>query len=374
MEIKKEYVEYAYFGIFIIFVGLFFTGTFGNATGLTLVVIDNSDPNSMFPTYFQGDLFIIHHSDPSKIELGDVIVYDKNGGEKVIHRVIDILKIDDKYFYRVKGDNPKSNPTPDQIHPSNTYLIPYDMILGKVIIRMPYLGHLSLAMQRNVGIRILVYLLAFIIAVAIVFWPEDEEEKEKKDEHYELSISSFKNRIIPFLGFPKKLIYKFNNSPKKIYIASIGLLCLLLLLIPAIVPNFLPTKYDQDDIGVTDIGINSTTVVPLNDKIGNTNFSGVFMQARITIYDNAGIWTNVKEFTLEIFEDANDKSSRISKTVWNSLHAFKGSIMVGGSVIIDVVDVPVEPTSLDIVVTLKIRNFYQIEYLFFTTSFDYIPK
>ena len=86
--------------------------------GFSFVVISNPDPNSMYPTYFQGDVFLLHKADPEDINVGDVIVYDPGERDLIIHRVISIYKHNDgdstRYFYRVKGDNPNSNSYLDQ--------------------------------------------------------------------------------------------------------------------------------------------------------------------------------------------------------------------------------------------------------------------
>ena len=87
MKIRKDLVDYVYFGFFGIIIVLFLTGQFSSFTGTTLVVIDNPDPNSMFPTYFQGDLFVIHKNQPEDIVVGTVIVYSINeGGNRIIRK------------------------------------------------------------------------------------------------------------------------------------------------------------------------------------------------------------------------------------------------------------------------------------------------
>ncbi|MCE7735477.1 MAG: signal peptidase I, partial [Candidatus Heimdallarchaeota archaeon] len=176
MKVKREYLDYLYLGFFILVVFLFFTGILISAIGFSMVVIDNPDPNSMWPTYFQGDLFVLEDANPDDIVLGDVIVYENSSGDKIIHRVIDVVIINNQYFFRVKGDNPISNSTPD---PSTnlTTLIASDSVLGKIVYRIPYLGHISLAMQRNAAIQLFVYLIVGLIMIAIVYWPEDEEEE-----------------------------------------------------------------------------------------------------------------------------------------------------------------------------------------------------
>ena len=88
MEIKRKTLDQFSFFAFIGIIVFLLIGPF------TLVVIDNADPNSMYPTYQQGDLFILSKPTPDKYELGDVVVYQKPSSDtNVIHRIIDIGKL-----------------------------------------------------------------------------------------------------------------------------------------------------------------------------------------------------------------------------------------------------------------------------------------
>ncbi|MHA2249118.1 MAG: signal peptidase I [Candidatus Kariarchaeaceae archaeon] len=372
MKIKKDYFEYAYFGFFILFLVLFFTGTLGRSTGLTLVVIENADPNSMFPTYYQGDLFLIEKGDPQDYKLGDVVVYETIGLngviEKVIHRIIDIIIDDGVYYFRLKGDNPRSNVKPDQVE--GLYLIPFDKVLGKIILRMPYLGHLSLAMQRNSGVKLMVYAMAAILAIAIVFWPDEEEEEGEK--FFTLTKDTSKEFFTKILLIPKSMFNRLTKSRRKSrYLGGVGLI-LFLIIVPTVLPNFLPTEYTADDVGVFDVQTTNTKV-DINDTLDGTDFKGRFFQARVFIYDNAGFWVNIKGFTLDVLTDSNDAESRISRTTWTSTHDFKGTIVIGGSIVIDEADIPTTVTTLYIVVRLEIRNFLKTEYQDFSTDMNFTP-
>ena len=213
LKIKKEYLDYAYLGVFFILVLSFITGTLVSSIGYSMVVIDNPDPNSMWPTYFQGDLFILEDADPGDIVIGDVIVYQSGGDVKIIHRVIDILIIGGSHYFRVKGDNPITNP-PDKV--AGSTLIKDTSVLGKIVYRVPFLGHLSLAMQRNTGIQIFIYFIAILFGIAVVFWPESKEDKEKSkdDEFIEITAEGIK-------GTAKGIIYSpitmFTNTKSRIY-------------------------------------------------------------------------------------------------------------------------------------------------------------
>lgn len=98
--------------------------------GLSYVVIENEDPNSMYPEYHQGDVFVIFKSTPEKIEVGDLIVYNGLSALPIIHRVQDVVISGGEYFYRAKGDN--YNLTKLDTLSGGT-LIAYEDIQGKVI-------------------------------------------------------------------------------------------------------------------------------------------------------------------------------------------------------------------------------------------------
>ncbi|MFV2014730.1 MAG: hypothetical protein ACC656_04840, partial [Candidatus Heimdallarchaeota archaeon] len=85
MKVKRGYLDYLYLGFFALVVISFLTGMLVSTVGYSMVVIDNADPNSMWPTYYQGDLFVLQNSNPEDISLGDVIVYENARNDKIIH-------------------------------------------------------------------------------------------------------------------------------------------------------------------------------------------------------------------------------------------------------------------------------------------------
>lgn len=168
MKVRKEHLNYPYLAILAIFLVLFLTGTASSITGYQLVVIDNADPNSMYPTYFQGDQFIIQKTHPMEIEIGDVIVYKNSNDINVIHRIIDIQILSSHYYFRVKGDNPITNP-PD-IDGGHS-LINSEAVLGTIVYRIPFLCHISLALQRNFGVKLIVFSFVALISLATFLFP-----------------------------------------------------------------------------------------------------------------------------------------------------------------------------------------------------------
>lgn len=80
-----------------------------------------------------GDVIFVKQVSAEEINVGDIILFNSPRGQ-IIHRVVSISKVDKDYFYTTKGDaNPASSPTEKNI--------PYSLIKGKLVDKMPYLGY-----------------------------------------------------------------------------------------------------------------------------------------------------------------------------------------------------------------------------------------
>lgn len=78
----------------------------------------------MEPLIVKDSYVTIYKKNDNIIEIGDIIFYVKNNNFATIHRVVSILEIDGKKYYRTKGDN---NEFKDR------YLVAYDEVLGLVL-------------------------------------------------------------------------------------------------------------------------------------------------------------------------------------------------------------------------------------------------
>ena len=108
------------------------------------------DGISMEPTMHTGDLVFLEKKAPDKIKVNDIVVY-RSGKRYIIHRVIDIYKVNGEYCYVIKGDN---NPVPDPGFPEcRGRGVPYRAILGVVYgidgepIKIPYIGGISVVLK-----------------------------------------------------------------------------------------------------------------------------------------------------------------------------------------------------------------------------------
>ena len=363
MEIKKTLLDQIYFGAFALLIALVILGNYTN-TGFSLVVIDNSDPNSMYPTYQQGDMFLLLHEKANNIELGDVIVYaSPRDGKNIIHRVIDIVVDGDNYYFRVKGDNPLSNRLPDSHQGS---LIPYETVLGKIVSRIPILGHISLAIQQNYAIKIIVFAMAIIMAISIIFWPEDEEDS---DEQINIGFGLFIKWLVNKLNIKKQYSEFSKGDNYKIKLFGL-ILIVMLILTPLVLPTYLSTNDTLEETGIAYIKVDN--FIELKDHIDGNNYTAVFMQLLVNFVDKSGGLSRLTEFDVYVYTDNNDPGTEISHTVWNSMRDMRGTVTVGGSIVIDKVDVPTTDTLLYIVVAYKVKKLFSTINAEYTDTYNYL--
>lgn len=369
MQIKKDYVEYAVIGVLLLFVLSFTTGFLGSTVGYNMVVIQNSDPNSMNPTYVQGDIFIIQKVAPEEIRLGDVVVYENSRGELIIHRVIKIMEFSGDYRYVVKGDNPVSNYQPDT-DGQNQIFIPYDKILGKIVVRVPMLGHVSLAMQRNPGVQIMIYFFAAIAGLAIIFWPEDEKEEE--EQYIEISRESFlkwlnslKSKSTLWIPHPQR----FSSEPlsKKVRFLTIITLGTLLLL-ASTYPAFFYMNQQNFETGFVALSVQEETLKVNHFDLNGVRKSTIFYQLLVQLYDRGDFGTHIKSFEVDVYDTSNKV---ISHTEWNVKGRITGLFTVGGSIIIDLDDMDNIDQTMFVLVTVTIDHLFSERTIQGSTNFTY---
>ncbi len=143
-------------------------------TGSMLPVYNGYQDTSNSPVHpFRGDLLVVKGD--TEYHVGDVIVFDDPRGVAkipIVHRIIDVKIENGKTFYRTKGDN---NVIADP------FWVPKDNIHGKVILRVPHVGWLSLLMRTDPYRYILIALIGVIILVSAFRVEEEETEKDKNE-------------------------------------------------------------------------------------------------------------------------------------------------------------------------------------------------
>ena len=85
----------------------------------------------------KGDIIILKGKKPEKIEIGDILVFDSNRPEPIIHRVVRRWKSGETYYFSTKGDR-NFNQRDEEKE------IKEDRIVGTALLRVPYVGYVKI--------------------------------------------------------------------------------------------------------------------------------------------------------------------------------------------------------------------------------------
>jgi len=144
-----------------------------------------------------GDLIIVQGTEPinlnSDYPASDIIIFKKptDPDELIVHRIVEKEERDGKIFFFTKGDGNSNTKWPD-IPSSSEYDpwnqgngIPEDLVVGKVVMRIPWVGHFVLFMRNGIGLPLVVGLITILIIVEFII-PIIRSKKE--DPQQELPI------------------------------------------------------------------------------------------------------------------------------------------------------------------------------------------
>jgi len=133
-----------------------------------------------------GDLIIVQGINPEEINAapypdGDIIVFHQPqaGGELIVHRAIEKQVINGKIFFRTKGDG---NAGPD------SSMVPEDNVVGRVVLRVPWVGHIALFLRNSSGIFIILFFIIILVIIEFiipVFTGKETERKENLEKAFE---------------------------------------------------------------------------------------------------------------------------------------------------------------------------------------------
>jgi signal peptidase len=198
-ESTKEILRYGV--TFVALIAVFYGGTLvlRNTLGTSnpmMVVISQS----MVPTLGVGDFIFIESidnfdniavGDPPE---GDILVFLRPGisNEYIVHRAIDGINTENGWLYQTKGDH---NAFPD------SFQVPEDLVVGRVINRLPVVGYFSLFIKTMKGFGLVLALMAVSF-----FYDNILPNKPEKTEGQFNYLS-----IIPFAVAPIVLIRIWLN-------------------------------------------------------------------------------------------------------------------------------------------------------------------
>ncbi len=140
------------------------------------------------PTLHTGDLIIIQGVNASDIyaapynesgRSGDILVFRATDrDELIVHRAVGKTVIDGQIYFITQGDH---NLGPGPYSPT-----PAENVIGKVVMRVPWLGHIALYMRNSTGIFVVIALIIVLIAIEFVLPAITGKKPESdQDEHIE---------------------------------------------------------------------------------------------------------------------------------------------------------------------------------------------
>ncbi|MBI2572413.1 signal peptidase I [Candidatus Woesearchaeota archaeon] len=84
----------------------------------------------------KGDVILLWRANQNNLKVGDVLVFQANKAQPIIHRVVKVWQEDTTQYYQTKGDHNSNSITggigEDKINSQRIY--------GKGVVRIPYLG------------------------------------------------------------------------------------------------------------------------------------------------------------------------------------------------------------------------------------------
>jgi signal peptidase I len=144
-------------------------------------------------TLHVGDLIIVQGIDPKNIQTaygtGDIIVFHKPktsegaSDELIVHRAVanETNPANGLVYFETKGDGNSGPDAFDYDYRGEDYAwhnkISEKLVVGKVLLRVPWVGHVALFMHNNVsGMFVIVLLLIVLIVIEFVI-PEVTRKK-----------------------------------------------------------------------------------------------------------------------------------------------------------------------------------------------------
>ncbi len=148
-----------------------------------------------------GDLIIVQGVNPADLNAdypnSDIIVFHKpsNPEELIVHRIVAVDEIDGTLYFRTKGDGNSrvkwpDTPSTSEYDPWKTNDVPgvrEDLVVGKVVMRIPWLGHVVLFMRNSIGLPIVIALIIILVIIEFIVpllrekkLPEQQKEAQQQ--------------------------------------------------------------------------------------------------------------------------------------------------------------------------------------------------
>lgn len=149
-------------------------------------------------TLHVGDLIIVQGVNTQDLNIAypesDIIVFQKptDPDELIVHRLVAKEDINGVLYFRTKGDGNGMNKWPEtpsvsEYDPWETEGVPgvrEDLVVGKVVMRIPWLGHVVLFMRNSVGLPLVLILIILLVIIEFII-PLLRKRRSKTRENEE---------------------------------------------------------------------------------------------------------------------------------------------------------------------------------------------
>lgn len=92
----------------------------------------------------KGDIMLVTGATVENTEIGDIIIFDSNRPNPIIHRVVNIYEIEGETYYTTKGDNYVTNPKPLTSGSIDETKVSVNDVQGKALFRIPIVGYVKI--------------------------------------------------------------------------------------------------------------------------------------------------------------------------------------------------------------------------------------
>ena len=131
-----------------------------------------------------GDLIVVQGVNPADLNAdypnSDIIVFrdprDPTDPDLIVHRIVSKQEVNGKLYFRTKGDGNgidkwPATPQPQEYDPwqdNGVAGVSEDNVVGKVIMRVPWMGHVVLFMRNTAGLVIVIAIVVLLVIVEFV--------------------------------------------------------------------------------------------------------------------------------------------------------------------------------------------------------------
>jgi signal peptidase len=147
----------------LILIIILFAATYGGVEVMRLALHTDSplmvvSSGSMVPVLNVGDIIIVRGVDPHAITVGTIIIFHSpyEYDMPIVHRVVAVLNDGGSLFFETKGDH-------NEIQ--DGWKVPAENLIGVYVVKIPYIGLISLELRGPLGVTLIILLVALIIAV-----------------------------------------------------------------------------------------------------------------------------------------------------------------------------------------------------------------